>query len=205
MIRRLFRKLLLPPMIVLAATIMFIEEWLWDHLSAAMARLAHTPFFRWLAAQLAALPPYGAIVAFLLPGLLLLPVKLAALYLITHHHATAGVLVIVAAKLLGTAIVAHIFTICRPALLRLKWFCWLYEGILRLKTRLYTAIKTMPGWAIAVRWKNAIKARFGRGGSFSRRWKAVGQWLRPRFGKKRAPMTEATEGTGGPIPPVPPA
>ena len=185
MIRRFFKKLFLPPMVIIAAAIMFIEEWLWDHLAAAMAWVARAPFFRWLEAKLAALHPYAAMVVFLVPGAMLLPVKIGALYLMTHGHAGLGLLLILTAKFIGTAIAARLFTVCRPALLTVRWFRWIYEGILRLKTRLYTAIKAMPGWATAVRWKKAIKARLSRSGHFARQWKAVGQLLRRRFSRKR--------------------
>ena len=171
-------------MVIVAAMIMFFEEWLWEHLTSAMAWVARARIFRWLDARLAALPSYGAMAVFLVPCVMLLPVKIAALYLMTHGHAGGGLLIIIAAKLIGTAIVAHIFAVCRPALLTVRWFRRLYEGIVRLKNRLYTAIKAMPAWATAVRWKNAIKAHMPRRGFLARRWKALGQILRRKFSRK---------------------
>ena len=184
MIRRFLKKLFYPPMVILAAAIMFFEEWIWDHLTTFMAWVARARVFRWLEKRLAALPPYGAMAVFLIPGLMLMPVKLAALYLIAHGHAAGGLSTIIAAKLIGTAIVARIFAVCRPALLTVGWFRRLYEWIVRLKTQLYTAIKSMPAWAAAVRWKNAIKSWLPRGGHFSRRWKAIGHVLRRKFSRK---------------------
>jgi hypothetical protein len=99
-------------------------------------------------------------------------------------HAAAGVAIIVAAKIVGTAIVARIFAVCRPALLTVRWFRRIYEWIGRVKKRLYDAIKAMPAWATAVRWKNAIKARLPRRGALVRQWKAIGQLLRRRFSRK---------------------
>jgi hypothetical protein len=55
-----------------------------------------------------------------------------------------------------------------------------------VKTRLYTAVKSMPAWAAAVRCKNAIKARVGRTGVFLRRWKAIGEILRQCLVKKHS-------------------
>ena len=171
-------------MVVLAATLMFFEEWLWHKLTAFMAWVARARVFRWLEARMAALPPYGAMAVFLVPGALLLPVKIAALWLMTRGHPGGGLLIIIAAKIIGTAIVARIFTVCRPALLTVRWFRRFYEGIIRLKNRLYTAIKSMPGWASAVRWKNAFKARLHRGGMFTRRWKAIGLILHRKFSRR---------------------
>ncbi len=184
MLRRFFKKLFILPMVVLAALFMFVEEWLWDHLTTFMAWVARAPALRWLERKLAALPPYGAMAVFLIPGLLLLPVKLAALYLMTHGHPGRGLAVIIAAKVIGTAIVARIFTVCRPSLLTVRWFRRLYEWIVRVKTRLYTAIKAMPAWATAVRWKNAIKALLPKKGMLTRQWKAIGQLVRSKFSRK---------------------
>ena len=184
MIRRFLKILFFPPMVILAAAIMFIEEWLWDRLTTFMAWVARARAFRWLEARLAALPPYGAMAVFLVPGLMLLPVKIAALYLMTRGHPGGGLLIIVVAKVVGTAIVARIFTVCRPALLTVRWFRRLYEWVVRLKQRLYTAIKSMPAWAAAVRWKNAIKSWLPRGGHFTRRWKAIGHLLHRKFSGK---------------------
>ena len=184
MIRRFLKKLIFPPMVILAAAIMFFEEWLWDHLTTFMAWVARARVFRWLEARLGALPPYGAMAVFLIPGAMLLPVKLAALYLMTRGHPGGGLLIILAAKVVGTAIVARIFTVCRPALLTVRWFRGLYEWIVRLKNRLYTAIKSMPAWVTAVRWKNAIKSWLPRGGHFTRRWKAIGHLLHRKFSKR---------------------
>lgn len=172
-------------MVIIAAAVMFLEEWLWDHLATAMAWVARARFFRWLETKLAALPPYAAMAVFIVPGAMLLPVKIAALYLLAHGHSVAGLVIILAAKFIGNAIAARLFTVCRPALLTVWWFRRLYEGIVWLKARLYSTIKSMPGWAAAVRWKNAIKARIGQSGHFTRQWKAVGQLLRRRFSRKR--------------------
>ena len=202
MIRRFFKKLLTPPMIVLAAMIMFFEEWLWDRLTAMMARVARLPVLQRLEVRLAALPPYPAMAVFLLPGLLLLPVNLFAMWLAANGQALAGTGLLIAAKLVGTAILARLFTVCKPSLLTVGWFRRLYEGITRLKARLYAAIKAMAAWQAAVRWKNAVKARIARlthrwrGGHFKRRWKAVKYLMKQRRRKrwravlKKEPRTE---------------
>ncbi|MCX6981384.1 MAG: hypothetical protein NTV08_11615 [Verrucomicrobia bacterium] len=184
MFRRFIKKIFIPPMVVLAALFMFVEEWLWDHLTTFMAWVARAPVFRWLEKKLAALPPYGAMAVFLVPGALLLPVKIAALYFMTHGHPGGGLSIIIAAKIIGTAIVARIFTVCRPSLLTVRWFRRLYEWIVRVKTRLYTAIKSMPAWATAVRWKNAIKAMLPKKGFLTRQWKAITQVVRRKFSRK---------------------
>ena len=133
MIRRFFKKVLTPPMIVIAALIMLFEEWLWDNLTAFMAWVGRAPVLRSLEQWIATLRPYPAMGMFLLPGLMLLPVNLFAIYLTAHGHPLTGTGILIAAKLVGTALLARLFTLCRPSLLTVNWFRRMYEGITRLK------------------------------------------------------------------------
>ncbi len=193
MLRRFLKKLLLPPLIVLAALLMFLEEWLWNHLVSFTKWVAKARIFRWVEARLANLPPYGAMVVLLVPAALLLPVKIIAVYLMTRGKVKTGIAIILAAKVIGTAIVARLFTVCRPALMSVSWFRRLFEGILRLKERLYTAIQSMTAWKFAMRLKNRIKSWMPRGGRFRRMWKALGEVLRKKFfPKKRGPEVPGT-------------
>ena len=194
-------------MIVLAALFMFVEEWIWDHLAALMAWIARAPVFRWLELRLAALPPYPALALFLLPGLLLLPVKIIALWLIAHGQALAGGGVFIAAKIVGTAIVARLFTICRPSLLTVRWFQRLYDWLVRLKTRLYHSAP----WQRVVATKNRLRAWWKRittplrGGRLKRRWKAIVHLIRRKF--TRPQVVRTVPCAASPVPPnstVPP-
>jgi len=204
MFRRFCKKVLTPPMIVVAALFLFVEEWIWDHLTAFMAFVARAPAIRWLEARIAALPPYGAMAIFILPGLILLPIKIAALWLAAHGHALYAVGVFILAKVLGTAVAARLFTLCRPALLTVHWFQRLYNWFGRVRDRLYHS----AAWQAAVRWKNAIKTGWARltyrwrGGRLKRRWRAIGHWMRRKFTRKPALSSTAPAPS---VPPPPPA
>src|SRR5687767_15427199 len=114
MIRRFFRRVLTPPMVIIAALIMLFEEWLWDNLTAFMAWVGRAPVLRRVETRIAGLPPYPAMGVFVLPSLILFPVNIFAVYLTAHGHAVAGAGILIAAKLVGTAILARLFTLCRP-------------------------------------------------------------------------------------------
>lgn len=159
--RRVWRRLLAPVRLVLALVILF-EEWGWEPLQRAMAAIARLPLLRQLEALIARLPPYAALVVFFLPGLALLPVKLGALWLIAHGQRLAGLLLIVAAKLVGTAVVARLFTLTQPALMRLPWFAALYARWSGWKAALLDWVRGSATW----RALQALRQR-GRG------------WLRP--------------------------
>ncbi|RYD33526.1 MAG: hypothetical protein EOP86_13190 [Verrucomicrobiaceae bacterium] len=189
MIRRFFRRLLTPPMVVLAALFLFVEECLWKWGTAVMAKLARAPFVRALEVRLARLPAWAALVIFFLPGLMLLPVKITALFLIGKGHVASGMGVIVAAKVLGTAVVARFFAICKPTLMGVRWFHAAHDWILALKAWLYARLRAMPSWQKVVRLQAALrrKLRTLRPGYLGRRWKAIAGRLRWRFLNQRKP------------------
>ncbi|MCC2956982.1 hypothetical protein LK542_15295 [Massilia sp. IC2-477] len=140
------RSRLLAPLVHLAALILLVEAWTWDVGSRAAARMAAWPPLRWLEARIRQLPAWAALCAFVLPGLLLLPVKLLALLAIAHGHALAGVAGFVAAKLGGAAVVARIYVLTLPALLTLGWFARCHGGFLRFRERVLTALRASAFW-----------------------------------------------------------
>ena len=106
----------------LIALVILFEEWGWEPLQRALAWVARLPPLAWIERRIAALPPYGALLIFMLPTLLLLPVKIAAVWLVGIGQATLGLALILVAKLIGTALLARLFKLTQPALMQLAWF-----------------------------------------------------------------------------------
>lgn len=182
MLRRSIRRVLTPPMVVLAALFLFIEEWLWVRMTAAMAWVGRLPLIHALEERMARLPAWAALASFFLPGLLLLPVKLAALFLVGKGHVVLGMGVIVLAKVGGTALAARIFTVCRSVLMGVGWFRKGHDWILKMKDLLYARLRAMPAWVKVVRLKERLRRwlRTVKPGLVARRWRAIGQRLRRR-------------------------
>lgn len=181
------KRLLTPPLIVLAALLMWIEEWLWEHLKTLTAWIAKLPLFRWIEKSLQRLPPYPTMAVFLLPGALLFPVKLGAVWLMTHGQVLLGLGVIVAAKVIGTAVVARLYVICQPKLMTIRWFAWVHDWLTTTRNRLYAAIRAMPLYqatraklsAFKQTIKHLLRVLRGRRG-IGARWRAIRRWLRRR-------------------------
>ena len=130
---------------LLLALLILFEEWGWEPLSRGMAWIGKLPVFRQLERAIKALPPYAALGILLLPTLALLPVKLLALWLISIGRTGIGLLVILLAKLVGTAIVARLYA---------RWTAW--------KTGLLDWVHASPVWRAAQAWKRAIKSALRR-------------------------------------------
>jgi hypothetical protein len=152
---------------VLALLILF-EEWGWEPLQRAFARLARLPLIGAIERRITTLPPYAALAVFVLPSLLLLPVKLVALWLIGEGRAMLGALVIVVAKIAGTAIVARLFVLTRPALMQLAWFSHVYTRWVAWKDALLARVRASWPWRAARVLKRAVRRRWRRMAGASR-------------------------------------
>ena len=142
---------------VLLALWIFLEEWVWDEMLAFMAWLGRLPPIHWVEVQIGKLPPYAALIAFVIPGAILLPFKLAAFWLIAHGHGVYGLWVFVVAKIIGTAFLARIFSLTRPALLTIGWFRKVYFAIIGWKERLYAYVRALPAYQRIRAWARAMR------------------------------------------------
>ena len=177
--RALLKSVLTPPLMALAALLMFIEEVIWEGAKRLMALLGRLPVIRAAEERIAHLPPYGAAALFLLPGLCLLPVKIAALWLISHGYILFGLQTICIAKLTGTVLVARIFVLTKPQLMTLGWFAVMYEFITRWRNTLYAWVHTSVVWqrlqalrAALRAWLSALR-RHWKPGRIGRRFRAI--------------------------------
>lgn len=144
------------------ALLILFEEWGWEPLQRALAWVGRLPLLRQLEAGIARLPPRAALAVFLLPTLLLLPVKLLALAAIAHGHKLLGLAVIVLAKLLGTAVVARLFALTRPALLQLAWFARIYGRWTAWKDALLAQVRASWAWRSGRAVKRLLRQRWAR-------------------------------------------
>jgi hypothetical protein len=171
------KKILAAPFVLLAAVIILLEDWLWDDLARIAALIGRLPLLRSIEAVIVGLPPYAALTLFAIPSLLLIPVKLAALYFIAHGKATLGLITVVGAKVAGTALIARIFTLTCPQLRCIGWFAWLHDRVVAFKARVYGAIKSTAIYKVVhmqhLRLRAAIAERLNRGGFWTRRWRAA--------------------------------
>jgi hypothetical protein len=143
-------------LVALFALVLLFEEWGWEPLAALLARLAKLPFFAWLESRIRALPPYAALAIFFVPALMLVPVKIAALFLIAHSHGWLGLAVLVAAKIAGTAVVARLFALTQPTLMQLAWFAHWYPRWKAWKDRIMEEVRASPAWQAGRRMKASI-------------------------------------------------
>ncbi|VWX63371.1 conserved membrane hypothetical protein [Burkholderiales bacterium 8X] len=143
----------------LLVPLLLFEEWGWEPLAALAARLARLPIWARVEQWLRSLPPWGAVLVFFVPVLMLLPVKLLGLFLLGRGHPGAALGLLVGAKLVGTAIVARLFQLVEPALMRIPLFARWYPRWKGWKDEVLAVVRASAAWRVA----GAIRAR-------ARRW-----------------------------------
>ncbi len=143
---------------VLIAGLLVFEEWGWAPLAAAFARLARLPLWAWLEQKISCLPPSGALLVFGVPMLALLPVKLLALFLFGKGQATLGLVLLVSAKIGGTALMARLFQLTEPALMRLPWFARWYPRWKRWKDGVLAEVRRSAVWRAGQQLKRRARA-----------------------------------------------
>jgi hypothetical protein len=99
------------------------------------------------------LRPYPTLLLFMVPLIVLEPVKPAAAYLVGTGHAALGLSALAAAELLKLVLIERLFSVSRTKLLSIPAFCWAYGK--------YSAVKnwlmSFEAWQLVLRWSQAAQ------------------------------------------------
>ncbi len=117
------------------AIIFLIETWIWDSFASLGRWIATSiPFAEFKAAIARAIdkmPPYAALLLFIIPAIAILPFKIGGLWLIAHGHFLAGGGVFLSAKVAGVGIAAFLFELTREKLMSMSWLARTYGTVMR--------------------------------------------------------------------------
>ena len=140
------------------ALLILFEEWGWTPLARALGRMARWPPIGRLERRIAGLGPGVALAVLFVPALALLPVKVGALWLIGLGRVVVGLTLLIVAKLFGTAVVARLFMLTQPQLMRLRWFARLYLRWFAWKTRAIASLVESRAWIAARALASRVRA-----------------------------------------------
>lgn len=154
----------------LAAAFVFFEQTLIKYLNVAMVVIARWPPVAMLERWLVGLPPYAALCAFVAPSILILPIKLIALWFgaLGRYELALGTLIV--GKMLGTAVLARLYRILRPRLMAIAWFARADTWFFYWRDQAYAFVKALPAWKriaamvrqLRVRIAELVSGRFAR-------------------------------------------
>jgi hypothetical protein len=130
----------------LAAAVIFIEQILIGMLNTITAAVARWTPIAAIEAWLIKQPPWVALVAFVMPSILILPIKFSALFFAAHHRFCTAIAAVVIGKMLATAIVARLYVILRPTLMTIGWFARADSWFFFWRDRAYVFVRALPPW-----------------------------------------------------------
>ncbi len=125
------------PLWVVLAMLFLLEAWLWDRLEPIVARIVGMIPWGWAKPALVRLvdrlSPPATLMVFVVPFIVLLPLKFMEVWFFAHRNWLGAIMVLVVAKLAGLGVTAFVFEVTKDKLLQMPWFRRLYEFILWLR------------------------------------------------------------------------
>jgi hypothetical protein len=140
-----------PLVIVVAALYLVIDALAISVLKPLLKKIANLRLFAFIARWIASLSPYATLALFLIPLILLEPVKPLSAYLVASGQFKVGMFVLVVGEILKITIVERIFHIGRNKLLTIKAFALVYNFVWGW----LTWMQALPLW-------QAVKDNFDR-------------------------------------------
>lgn len=145
----------------IAVVIILFEEWLWEPLKRLMLAVSRLPVIRQMADFISHLPPFAALVLYLIPVFVLLPFKIAGLWLIGQGHPLLGLETFLGAKVVGTALLAWLFSLTKPALMQIAWFARAYGWVTELSAAAHAWLHRQPIYQAIKRLSRRLRHAFG--------------------------------------------
>lgn len=120
------------------------------------------PFVRWVArvserlritAWIRSLGPYSSLALFLVPLIVLEPVKPVSVFLMGTGHPTEGLFVLIIGEAAKIVFLERIFQITRPKLMSFRWFAFAYGKI----QKIFSYLMSLTIVRLARVWMRRIK------------------------------------------------
>jgi hypothetical protein len=124
--------------------VLVFEEWIWDHASAVLRRIGRLLPFRWIEGWVRRRTPPQALALYVLPVLVVLPLKAVALGVMGHGRVALGFAILFLDKVIGTAVLARLWQMTEPAITDYRWIRQGRDAFLRLRRRLYRWLYRQP-------------------------------------------------------------
>jgi len=143
MMHRSILKTILEPFVIVVAAVYFVIDALaLSILKPLLKKIANLRLFKFIAPWIASLGPYQTLALFVVPLILLEPVKPLSAYLVVSGQFKLGMSVLVVGEILKITVVERIFHIGRDKLMAIKAFEWIYN----FASEWVTWLQTLPPW-----------------------------------------------------------
>jgi hypothetical protein len=142
---RLSLSRILKPFLFPVAAIYFLADAVfWSVAKPIARRLADRRIFAILRAWIVSLRPYPTLALFLVPVIILEPVKPVAAYLTAMGHIVGGLSVLAAGEILKLVLIERLFSISRDKLMSIGAFAWCYDKFRQAQTW----VESLEAWQL---------------------------------------------------------
>jgi hypothetical protein len=150
---------ILKPIVFLVAAIYFVVDAVFLTAARPVARrLAGLKVFDSLRTWIVSLRPYPTLALFMVPVVVLEPVKPIAAYLTATGHIMGGLTVFVVGEILKLVLIERLFSVSRDKLMSIPAFAWCYDKLRQAREW----VESLEGWQLTRRLSLAAKrAVFG--------------------------------------------
>ena len=142
------------------AILIILEEWLWDLFSLLGHYLIKLLQLQRFEVWLTQTTPNMALLTFMIPVLIVTPINLLAIALMLNGLLLQGILLEIMAKLLGTLLVARVFTLTKNQLLTFTVIATIYGLVSRCLKWAHEKIANTKIYQLAHKLKLEIKILF---------------------------------------------
>lgn len=158
--RKRLKTIFKPLVIAVAAVYFVIDALTLSVLRPLLRKIANLRLFAFIARWIASLSPYATLALFLIPLILLEPLKPLSAYLVASGQFKLGMCVLVVGEILKITIVERIFHIGREKLLTIKAFALVYDFVWGW----LSWMQALPSWQAVkddfdrfIRWARKLK------------------------------------------------
>jgi hypothetical protein len=152
---RYWLKRILKGVVLIVAVLYFLIDVVFLSIVKFIFRhFANIPLVIRVSAWIASLGPYPTLALFLIPLIILEPVKPVSAYLIATGHTAYGMVVFVVGEVLKITIVERMFHMSRDKLMSIPAFAWAYNLIMPWLDYL----RALPAWQAVLKRYEAAKA-----------------------------------------------
>jgi hypothetical protein len=175
-------------LLLVAALVLLVEEWLWDRSTDVFARVGRLPVLRNVESWTRARPPGQAVALFIVPLAVIYPCKVLALLAVGTGYVVAGVAAFLLAKVVATALFARLYQLTEPAILQFHCIRRGRDRFLRLRRFVHHWLNLQPFYRRA---RCRVRSQSTR---IARRYRAVYRLQTQRRRAARAVAPAATHG-----------
>jgi hypothetical protein len=136
---------ILKPFVFLVAAIYFVVDAAFLTVARPITRrLAQLSIFESLRAWIVSLRPYPTLALFMIPILVLEPVKPVAAYLTTTGHIIGGLTLLLVGEILKLVLIERLFCISRDKLMSIAAFAWCWNKLQQAREQ----VESLEGWQL---------------------------------------------------------